>query len=226
VLFDVLVETARRRGRDDGDIASEVLSTCPYPLQRVLARHHLGRFRVTQKADPADRGDPYRTDEAHPGDWVMVGTHDTPPIWRVIDGWSPARRSAWAGYLATRLAPDSTLRPSLAEAFARDRRQLAGALFADLFVGPARRVSVFFPDLFGMTDVYNAPGTVDPANWTLRVPPDYRELHADRCARGEALDIAAALAMALRARARGQRGTASELADRLSTPGDIVLERA
>ena len=70
------------------------------------------------------------------------------------------------------------------ESLEPDRRQLAAALFADLFVGPARRVSVFFPDLFGMTEVYNAPGTVDPSNWTLRVPPGYRALYAERCARG------------------------------------------
>jgi 4-alpha-glucanotransferase len=216
VLFDVLLETARRHGREDGDIASEVLSTCPFPLQAVLARHHLGRFRVTQKADPDDRGDAYRTDEAAPGDWVMVGTHDTPPIWRVIQGWPRQRLEAWARYLVGRLEPDEGARAELARSLEADRRKLAAALFADLFVGPARRVSVFFPDLFGMTDVYNAPGTVDPSNWTLRVPPGYRALHADRCARGEALDLSVAVATALRARARGQRGTLSELADLLS----------
>jgi 4-alpha-glucanotransferase len=216
LLFDVLVETARRRGREEGDIASEVLSTCPFPLQAVLARHHLGRFRVTQKADPDDRADAYRTDEAAPGDWVMVGTHDTPPIWRVIEGWQAARVTAWAGYLAGRLQPDDRVRAEFARSLERDRRKLAQALFADLFAGPARRVSVFFPDLFGMTEVYNAPGTIDPANWTLRVPPNYRALYPERCARGEALELSTAVAMALRARARGQRGTLSELADRLS----------
>jgi 4-alpha-glucanotransferase len=216
LLFDVLLETARRHGREEGDIASEVLSTCPFPLQAVLARHHLGRFRVTQKADPDDPTDAYRTDEAAPGDWVMVGTHDTPPIWRVIEGWQAARVTAWAGYLAGRLQPDDRVRAEFARSLERDRRKLAQALFADLFVGPSRRVSVFFPDLFGMTEVYNAPGTIDPANWTLRVPPNYRPLYTERRARGEALDLSIAVAMALRARARGQRGTLAELADRLS----------
>jgi 4-alpha-glucanotransferase len=216
VLFDALLATARRHGRDDRDIAAEVLSTCPFPLQAVLARHGLGRFRVTQKADPGDRRDPYRTDEAAPGDWVMVGTHDTPPIWRVIEGWTHARVAAWAGYLGERLEPRANARPAFAEGLARDPRRLAAALFADLFVGPAERVSVFFPDLFGMKDVYNAPGTVDPANWTLRVPPDYQRLYAERRARGEALDLPAALATALHARARGQRGDLAELAEALA----------
>jgi hypothetical protein len=77
-------------------------------------------------------------------------------------------------------------------------------------------VSVFFPDLLGLSEVYNTPGTVDPANWTLRVPPEYRGLHTERCARGEALDLPAALSMALRARANGQGGDLSALAQRLS----------
>jgi 4-alpha-glucanotransferase len=216
VLFDVLLATARRHGRDDRDIAAEVLSTCPFPLQAVLARHGLGRFRVTQKADPSDRRDPYRTDEAVPGDWVMVGTHDTPPIWRVLEGWTHARVAAWAGYLADRLEPQAAARPAFAAGLAREPRRLAAALFADLFVGPAARVSVFFADLFGMKDVYNAPGTVDPANWTLRVPPDYQHLYAERRARGEALDVPAALAAALRARARGAHGEMSDLAAALA----------
>jgi hypothetical protein len=122
VLFDVLLETARRHGREDGDIASEVLSTCPFPLQAVLARHHLGRFRVTQKADPDDRGDAYRTDEAAPGDWVMVGTHDTPPIWRVIQGWPRPRLAAWARYLAGRLQSEDGARAEFARSLEADRR--------------------------------------------------------------------------------------------------------
>jgi 4-alpha-glucanotransferase len=213
VLFDVLLETARRHGREDGDVAAEVLSTCPFPLLAVLARHGLGRFRVTQKADPVNPADPYRTAEASPGDWVMVGTHDTPPIWRVVAGWrGTARAGEWARYLGPRLEPDAAARPAFIDRLARDDRALVAALFADLFVGPARRVSVFFPDLFGLGDIYNAPGTVDPANWTLRVPPDYARLYADRCARGEALDLRAALTTALRARSGGSGGDLADLA--------------
>ena len=213
VLFDVLLDTARRHGREDGDIAAEVLSTCPFPLLAVLARHNLGRFRVTQKADPSNPSDPYRTAEAAPGDWVMVGTHDTPPIWKVVAGWrGTAKVDQWARYLSERLEPEASARGGEAERLAGDERAMVAALFADLFVGPARRVSVFFPDLFGLEDVYNAPGTVDPANWTLRVPPDYEMLYADRCRRGEALDLTRALSTALKARAAGSEGDMSQLA--------------
>ena len=39
------------RGAVAEDLVCEILSTQPYPLARVCARHDLGRFRVTQKAN-------------------------------------------------------------------------------------------------------------------------------------------------------------------------------
>jgi 4-alpha-glucanotransferase len=218
ILFDALLAAAAAEGRDREDIACEVLSTCPFPLAAVLARHGLGRFRVTQKADPLDPRDPYRTAEASPGDWVMLGTHDTPPIWQMIDTWAgTAQVSAWAAYLALRLEPIPAMRAGFAATVERDPRALAAAMFADLFVGPARQVSVFFPDLFGMKETYNRPGIVDPANWSLRVPADWRSLHAARCQSGEALDLRAALVQALRARAGGSDGTLTALARALES---------
>jgi 4-alpha-glucanotransferase len=209
-LFDVLLDSARRHGRDRQDIASEVLSTCPFPLAQVLQRHGLGRFRVTQKADPLDPADPYRTARAAPDDWVMLGTHDTPPIWTVLADWTTARVAAWARYLAERLAPAGE-RERFAVEVARDRGRLATALFADLFVGPARQVSVFFPDLFGLREVYNRPGVVDPANWSLRVPADWEQAYAAGCRSRQALDMRAALVLALRARVSGSDGGEGDL---------------
>jgi 4-alpha-glucanotransferase len=77
VLVDAIVGAARRHGRGPDDIVCEVLSTLPTPLARVLASHGLGRFRVTQKAALADPHDVYRSENARPEDWGMVGTHDT-----------------------------------------------------------------------------------------------------------------------------------------------------
>jgi hypothetical protein len=57
---------------------------------------------------------------------------------------------------------------------------------------------------------------VDPANWTLRVPPDYERLYGERCAQGQALDLRAALATALRARAGGAAGDLADLARQLN----------
>ena len=79
-------------------------------------------------------------------------------------------------------------------------RRRAAAKFADLFVCPAEQVMVFMSDLFGVRDIYNAPGVVDPDNWTLRLRPGCETGYWAAAARGDALDLGWALAIALRSR--------------------------
>jgi 4-alpha-glucanotransferase len=211
-LFDALV--AEAPGPDD--LACEVLSTLPYPLARVLERHRLGRFRITHKADFARPGDVYRSDSARPEDWIMLGNHDTRTIWQVAERWVAAgegRRTA--EYLAGRLLPRARAdeAESWARATAADPRRLAQAAFADLFVGPARHVHVYFTDLLGSRERYNAPGTVSDANWSLRIPADVARVHAARASTGDALDVPRALATALRARGGASRLALAEALD-------------
>ena len=201
VLLDAIIAAARRHGREADAVVCEVLSTLPTPLARVLEARSLGRFRVTQKAVLSDPHDVYRSENARPEDWVMVGTHDTRPIWEVAEEW---RRSgalrARAEYLGWRLAPRPEEREELGRALMNDVGLLVHAQFADLFASPARNVMVFFPDVFGLRGTYNVPGTVGPGNWTLRVPPAYADDYRDRLRRGRALNLPLALGMALRAR--------------------------
>jgi 4-alpha-glucanotransferase len=158
----------------------------------------MGRFRVTQKANLDDPADVYRSENAQPQDWVMVGNHDTPPIWRLAKEWLGKEEGAkQAAYLARRLRPDDP--ESLASALAANHRKLAHAKVADLFLCPARHVMVFFADLFGLEEVYNAPGTVNEENWTLRLPPDFARRYEEDRRRGDALNLHATLALALRA---------------------------
>ena len=72
-------------------------------------------------------------------------------------------------------------------------------MLAELFISRAENVSIFFADLFGYEDRFNVPGLVDAANWSLRLPPDFAELHRERLARGAALDIPLAIDLALAA---------------------------
>lgn len=199
LLMDTLMEQVRVHGRRKEDILCEVLSTENLPLRRVRLRHGLGRFRVTQKAILDDPLDVYRSENAEPQDWVMVGNHDTPSIWRLAKEWQgreEGRRQA--AYLARRLRPDAP--EPLASALAADHRKLAHAKVADLFLSPARHVMVFFTDLLGLEESYNVPGIVNQDNWTLRVPPDFVRRYEMDVRQGEALNLHAALALALRAR--------------------------
>jgi 4-alpha-glucanotransferase len=201
ILIDALVEAADQHERGTEDIACEILSTQPYPLERVMARHGLGRFRVTQKADLDRPDDVYRGENARPEDWIMVGSHDTRPVWLLAHDWV-ASGDSWkqARYLAKRLLAPEEDHETWVRKTARDPNALAQAEFADLFVGPASNVMVFFTDALGLTEAYNRPGVVNDENWSLRVDPDFRRVHRQRVDRGAALDLPRSLARALRAR--------------------------
>ncbi len=196
ILFEALVTSARRHGRRPEDLSCEVLSTMPRPLEDVLARYGLGRWRITQKAKLDDPTDVYRTENAMPRDWVMLGNHDTAPIFGLVRGWPASQRDAWARHLAQRLHLREPAR--LAEA-----GFLATAMLAELFVSRAENISIFFADLFGYEERFNVPGLVDDANWTLRLPPDFAAVHAERLARGAALDLGLAVELALAAQEHG-----------------------
>lgn len=221
VLFDVVMTAVAAAGRKQTDVVCEVLSTWPYPLRRVMERYHLGRFCVTQKADLARPEDVYRSENTSARDWIMVGNHDTPPLWALVEAWQGS--AAWAAralYLAERLTSDGATRPAVARWIAADPRHLCHAMVADLFAAPARRVSMFFPDLFGMKAIYNRPGVVDPDNWTLRLPAGFDDDYRERLQSGRALNLPLALALALAARA-------SEPADpHLAALGRRLLEAA
>jgi len=196
------------------ELACEVLSTLPRPLKEVLDRFGLGRFRVLQKADPHDPDDPYRSERAAPADWIMLGNHDTPPIWQLAARWvrdGGARDRA--GDLAKRLAPTHANREQWVSRHAGHPGALVHALFADLLTSPARNALVFFADLLGLEEQYNLPGTVDAANWSLRIPPDYEPDYLRRLGDDRALNLPYALSLALRA--PGSDRAAPELLARL-----------
>jgi 4-alpha-glucanotransferase len=222
VLIDLVLSMARRRGREQSHLAFEVLSTLPYPLARVLERHGVGRFRVTPKADLSRPDDPYRSENARPEDWVALGNHDTEPLAGVVAGWCADGQAAErAAYLASRLAPSGPGREALRRRLVDDPRRLSQALLADALASPARRVCVFFTDLLGSRERYNRPGSVGEANWSLRVPPGYRPAYARSVAEGEALDLARAAALALRARFGPGGGHCADLVsglDELAVP--------
>ncbi len=199
VLLQVILDEAQRQGRDRKRVLCEVLSTWPYPLRRVMERYGLGRFLVTQKADPNQPDDVYRSEHARPEDWMMLGTHDTASIWSVVAGWSGQMMADRARHLAERLEPEPSVRAAYAASLSTPEAMVE-ALFAELFSAQARGVSVFFADLLGMTDRYNAPGTVGPENWGLRVPAEFKALYVQRVREGRALSVPSALRRALRAK--------------------------
>jgi 4-alpha-glucanotransferase len=201
IIVQLIKDCMAQHGLHAADLLCEVLSSCPFPLKAVLHHHKLGRFRVTQKAQPHNERDVYRSTNSQPEDWIMVGTHDTKPIWRVIEDWTEGEIESWAEYLSERIEPDDEdARDVLYREFCSSKSRLMEAIFADLFIGPAKNVSVFFSDLFGLKEIYNRPGVICDENWVLSVPNDFEREYERRLAQSEALNLPRALALALRAR--------------------------
>jgi 4-alpha-glucanotransferase len=195
-MIDATVASADRHGRGRDGISCEVLSTMPLPLQCVLARHQLGRWRVLQKANLDDPGDVYRPENAVDQDWVMIGNHDTPSIFGLHASWDEAKRERWAEHLVARLG----LAPEARAALAGDPGLFASAMLAELFACRAENVMIFFADLFGYERQFNVPGTVAETNWSMRLPSWFAERYRDRLAQSRALNLPLALALALAAR--------------------------
>jgi hypothetical protein len=99
---------------------------------------------------------------------------------------------------------------------------LVQAKLADLFACRARNVMIFFSDLLGLLDIYNAPGSVNEENWTLRVPPDYPRDYREKLSRDAALNLPLALAMALRAGGEAFRTRHRELISALERVADSL----
>ncbi|NJN47359.1 MAG: hypothetical protein HC808_13785 [Candidatus Competibacteraceae bacterium] len=183
------------------EVMCEVLSTMPYPLRRVMERHGLGRFRVLQNADPNDPYDVYRSDNAQPADWIMLGNHDTRPIWQLARHWCTSGQAQdRAADLSRRLVPNETERPAWITHVASHPGVLVHALFADMLHSKARNIMVFVSDMLGVQERYNTPGTISDNNWSLRVPPDFEESYLSKVAEDQALSIPYALLLALKAR--------------------------
>jgi 4-alpha-glucanotransferase len=192
--FDVIMQGTQQR------VVCEILSTQPYPLARVMQRYGLGRFRVTQKSDVLLPDDVYRSDQAEPADWIMMGNHDTSPMWTVVPSWTPAKREARARYFAERLGIAPAGREGWIRQLVAEPEAMVHAELADILASRAAHVSIFFADLFGQTEIYNRPGIVDPRNWRLRVPGAYRTHYAAARQQHRALDFPFAFALALHAR--------------------------
>jgi len=205
-LFEAIGQSAVRHGRARDDLSCEVLSTMPLPLARVLQRFGLGRWRVTQKADLSNPGDVYRSENAAPADWVMLGNHDTAPVFALVRDLTEAKRTQWIAHLTERLA----LPAASTQALATTPGHLATAMLAELFACAAENVSIFFADLFGITERFNVPGLVSEDNWRVRLPADFDVRYARGRETDTVLDVPRALALALDA-----RGSTSGLAARL-----------
>ncbi len=200
-----MMAQVRAAGRSVADVICEVLSTWPYPLRRVMQRHGLGRFRVTQKADLTRADDVYRAENAAPNDWIMVGQ---PRHAADLGAGAAVARNRGRSSLGGAPGAAADARSGAAPAAG----PLAGGRSAAPVPGPVRRavrqprparVGLLRRPVRGRSRSTTVPGWSATENWSLRLPPDFETLYRTRVAAAAAFDVPLALALACAARAPG-----------------------
>lgn len=109
----------------------------------------------------------------------MVGTHDNQPI----KMWADSMVHTHEGYLHVKnlvddLFADANNKDDIIVKMTNDADFLAQTKLVEIFACDAENVQIFFTDFFNIYDVYNKPGTSGDANWSLRLPDNYKELYA------------------------------------------------
>ncbi len=216
IIIDLILNRAAHYGAGKSDIICEVLSTWPLPLKKVMQTRELGRFCITQKADPFNPADIYRRENTRAQDWIMPGNHDTKPVWLLV----PERaRSQWynarANILAQQFSFSEDEKNHLLKKLIADPNIFCTYLFAELFLGPARHVYLFISDLFGINKTFNRPGLIHPDNWSMRIPPDFINFYRKKTTANQCFNLPLVLSIALKTRFPNQE-TVLNLAQRLS----------
>ena len=107
----------------------------------------------------------------------MVGTHDNEPV----KMWADKNIHSHEGYLHAKnlvedLFKDAENKDDIIVKLTDDAQFLAQTKLVELFACNAENIQIFFTDYFNIYDVYNRPGTSGDANWSLRLPDNYKEL--------------------------------------------------
>lgn len=195
LIEKVVIGAAKECGLNKNSIVCEDLGTLTNPVDAVMKEYKLQGMRLTQFVKPEKPEHPYRGRNIEENVWTMVGTHDNEPI----AFWAKDMVNTHEGYLHVKnlvedLYAEVENKDDLIVQLTSDAEFLRKVKLSEIFACKARNVQMFFTDYFNINDVYNKPGTSGDANWSLRLPNNYKEL--------QAIDLGEILAMAIRARGK------------------------
>jgi len=157
-------------------IVAEDLGVVPDFVRASLVRMGVPGYRVLRwERDWHEPGQPFRDPASYPVLSVATsGTHDTEPMAVWWEGAPDADRQALAAVpLVRRLAGDRV--DAASRSYGPGIRDL---LLETLFASGSDLLVLPVIDVFGWRDRINAPGTIDPGNWTFRLPWFCDELDA------------------------------------------------
>ena len=177
LIEKIVIAAAEEEGLDKNAIVCEDLGTLTNPVAAVMKKYQLQGMRLTQFVVPEEADHPYRCCNIDPCTWAMVGTHDNEPIAM----WAKSMVNTHDGYLHVKnlvedLYAETENKDELITRLTKDVEFLKFTKLVELFASKAENIQMFFTDFFQIEDVYNRPGTAGDANWSLRIPDNYKEL--------------------------------------------------
>lgn len=179
LIEKIVIAAAKEEGLDKDSIVCEDLGTLTNPVAAVMKEFGLQGMKLTQFVEVDKPKDPYRCCNIDERCWAMVGTHDNEPI----KMWADQNIHSHIGYLHAKnlvddLFAEAENKDDIIVHLTDDAEFLAQTKLVELFASKAENIQIFFTDYFNIYDVYNRPGTSGDANWSLRLPDNYKELNA------------------------------------------------
>lgn len=179
LIEKIVIAAAKEEGLDKDSIVCEDLGTLTNPVAAVMKEFGLQGMKLTQFVEADKPKDPYRCCNIDEPCWAMVGTHDNEPI----KMWADQNIHSHIGYLHAKnlvddLFAEAENKDDIIVHLTDDAEFLARTKLVELFASKAENIQIFFTDYFNIYDVYNRPGTSGDANWSLRLPDNYKELNA------------------------------------------------
>ena len=178
LIEKIVIAAAGEVGLDKDAIVCEDLGTLTNPVAAVMKAYDLLGMKLTQFTAPENPNDPYRCKNIGERCWAMVGTHDNQPI----KMWADSIINSHEGYLNVKnLVDDMEFsgwdnKDDLIVELTKNAEFLAQTKLVEIFASKAENIQIFFTDYFNVYDVYNKPGTSGDANWSLRLPDNYKSL--------------------------------------------------
>lgn len=179
LIEKIVIAAAKEEGLDKDAIVCEDLGTLTNPVAAVMKEYGLQGMKLTQFVEADKPEDPYRCCNIDKRCWAMVGTHDNEPI----KMWADQNIHSHIGYLHAKnlvddLFAEAENKDDIIVHLTDDAEFLAQTKLVEIFASKAENIQIFFTDYFNVYDVYNRPGTSGDANWSLRLPDNYKELCA------------------------------------------------
>lgn len=197
----IVIAAAQEEGLDKDAIVCEDLGTLTNPVAAVMEKYDLLGMKLTQFVVPEMYEHPYRGKNIPKRCWVMAGTHDNRPV----SMWADDLVNTHEGYLhAKNLVEDLYSyvenKDDIIVKLTNDANFLAETKLVELFACESENIQIFFPDYFGIKDVYNRPGTSGDENWSLRLDNNFEEVFCNNLKSNKALNLALILELAIKAR--------------------------